>query len=62
MKKSLLTVLAVLLMVGTSLHAQEGEAAKGKRSKGPKSFSEVVTADAEMDEGLFTVHKEDGNY
>ncbi|MEL7425091.1 MAG: zinc-dependent metalloprotease [Bacteroidota bacterium] len=62
MKKSLLTVLAVLLMVGTSLHAQEGEAAKGKRSKGPKSFSEVVTADAETDEGLFTVHKLDGKY
>ncbi|MEL7249922.1 MAG: zinc-dependent metalloprotease [Bacteroidota bacterium] len=62
MKKSLLTVLAILLMVGTSLHAQEGEAAKGKRSKGPKSFSEVVTADAETDEGLFTVHKVDGKY
>ena len=62
MKKSLLTVLTILLMVGTSLHAQEGEAAKSKRSKGPKSFSEVVTADAETDEGLFTVHKVDGKY
>lgn len=47
--------------MGTHLSAQEEGAAKGKK-KGPKAYDEVITADAQTDEGLFTVHKVDGKY
>lgn len=62
MKKYLLVCLCLALSGFVLLHAQEGEAGKSKRTKGPKAYEEVVTADAETDEGLFTVHKVDGKY
>ena len=62
MKKLLLLGLCCLLAGFVSLQAQDAEAGKGKKSKGPKAFEEVVTEDAETDEGLFTVHKVDGKY
>ena len=62
MKKHLLLGLCCLLAGFVSLQAQDAEAGKGKKSKGPKAFEEVVTEDAETDEGLFTVHKVDGKY
>ena len=62
MRKSLLVALSCLLFSAISLQAQDGEAAKSKRAKGPKPFAEVVTDNAETDEGLFTVHKVDGKY
>lgn len=61
MKNSLLLLFLGLFLMGTQLSAQEEGAAKNKK-KGPKAFDEVITADAQTDEGLFTVHKVDGKY
>lgn len=50
-----------LFLLGISLPAQE-DGGKSKKAKGPKTYEEVITADAQTDEGLFTVHKVDGKY
>ena len=61
MKNSLLLLFLGFFLMGTHLSAQEEEGAKSKK-KGPKAYDEVITADAQTDEGLFTVHKVDGKY
>jgi hypothetical protein len=61
MRNSLLLLFLGLFLMGTQLSAQEEGATKSKK-KGPKAYDEVITADAQTDEGLFTVHKVDGKY
>jgi hypothetical protein len=61
MKNSLILLFLGIFVMGTHLSAQEEGATKGKK-KGPKAYDEVITPDAQTDEGLFTVHKVDGKY
>lgn len=43
-------------------NGENGNGAKKGKKNGPKPYEEVITEDAETDEGLFTVHKVDDKY
>lgn len=54
--------LLLLLVANLSYAQQDAEETESEDAPGPKSYSEVITADAESDDGLFTVHKVDQSY
>jgi hypothetical protein len=58
------TICILLLGLCQLAFTQEDNGDEPKKSKksGPKAYQDVITNDAETDEGLFTVHKVDSKY
>ena len=65
MRKLSIFPLILLLLGFTAVDLLGQEAAEGaSKSKGkePKAYADVITAEAQTDEGLFTVHKVGSKY
>lgn len=52
-----LAALAACLMVSTAATSQEAARQESDQQEGPAAYAEVITDEAQSDEGLFTVHR-----